>query len=263
MLSGRQKARTVFLKKHRLAPQKILALVSADPPNLSKIRDVAARLNGAKFLSSTGKIQCCSAAKKLPLKWSHRNPKAEFQWGAQAATPRYSCTMKTLSLLRHAKSSWDDNGLSDFERPLNGRGRRNAPQMGRFMATNDCTPDLVLCSSAKRACQTLELVLPELTPAPKVKHLEQLYLASPGTLLSQLRGLSSKFSSVLIVAHNPGLHALALGLTGSGNETAKSDLARKFPTAALAVFSFDVAAWRHVQQARGDLELFVTPAHLE
>ena len=170
--------------------------------------------------------------------------------------------MLILSLLRHAKSSWDDNGLSDFERTLSGRGRRAAPRIGRFIAEIDRAPDLVLCSSAKRACQTLQLVLPELAQEPKVKRLEELYLASPGTLLSRLHSVGAKYRSVMLVGHNPGMHALALGLTGGGKAAAKRDLAHKFPTSALAVFSFDVQSWRQVDQAGGHLDLFIVPAQL-
>lgn len=172
--------------------------------------------------------------------------------------------MLTLSLLRHAKSKWDPHqSLSDFDRGLNERGRRAAPLMGGYMAEQGLVPDLILCSSARRACETLELVLSQLPDEPKVKHRKDLYLASPGTLLSRIRNVSAKYKWVMVVGHNPGMHALALGLCSSGDATARRDLASKFPTAALAVFSFDIDDWARIEQADGHLERFVVPRALE
>ena len=113
--------------------------------------------------------------------------------------------MLTLSLLRHAKSSWDDSSLDDFERPLNKRGEAAAPRMGAFMAQHGLAPDLILCSSAVRARQTLELVLPHLADRPQVVYEDGFYLAAPSAMLARLHKVDAKVRHVLIVGHDPGM----------------------------------------------------------
>src|SRR5262249_29231195 len=148
----------------------------------------------------------------------------------------YPPAMLTLSLLRHAKSSWADARLKDIDRPLNARGEDAAPLMGAFMAREKLSPDLILCSPAERTRQTLELVLAYLEPAPEVVSEAGLYLASPGGMLKRLRKLARKIRHVMIVGHNPGLHALAQQLVGDEGEAESLEaLAAKFPTAGLAV----------------------------
>ena len=172
--------------------------------------------------------------------------------------------MLTLSLLRHAKSAWGELGLDDYERGLAPRGLAAAPRMGRYLAAENLRPDLVLCSGAVRTRATLALVLPELrAPAPEIRYDDALYLASPITMLDAVRRLGKGPRHVLMVAHNPGLHALALELTGSGDRAALADLATKFPTAALVVFTFSTAAtWSDIRPGTGRLERFVTPRSL-
>ena len=168
--------------------------------------------------------------------------------------------MLTLSLLRHAKSSWGDLELDDHERGLSPRGLAAAPRMGRYIAKQKLKPDLVLCSGAVRTRATLALVLPELgAPPPGIRYDDALYLASPITMLDRLRRLGKGPKHVLMVAHNPGLHALALELTGSGDAKALAELATKFPTAALAVLTFETANWRDIEAGSGRLQEFVTP----
>lgn len=172
--------------------------------------------------------------------------------------------MLTLSLLRHGKSSWDDPDLDDFDRPLAKRGAKAAAAMGRYLARENLKPDLVLCSSAVRARATLALVLPELgLPAPEVVYDDALYLATPAVLLGRLRKLDGAVKHVLLVGHNPGLHALALELTGDGNRRNISALATKFPTAGLAVIGIPGGRWDALRPASGRLERFVTPREAE
>ena len=171
--------------------------------------------------------------------------------------------MLTLSLLRHAKSSWSDLELDDYERGLAERGIKAAPEMGRYIANKKLMPDLILCSGAVRTRATLALILPELgAPPPEIRYDDALYLASPITMLDAVRRLAPGPKHVLLIAHNPGLHALALELTGSGDPAALSGLATKFPTAALAVFTFKSAAWTDIRPGTGRLEQFVTPRGL-
>lgn len=169
--------------------------------------------------------------------------------------------MLTLALLRHAKSSWDDPGQDDFDRPLNERGLKAAPCAGAALAQSGAKPTLVLCSSAARTRETLTLALANaaLTPAPQVVFDDKLYLAAPVTLMELVRDLPPGQTSVLIVGHNPGLHFLAMTLAGNGPATALESLNVRFPTASLAVMRIDRSRWRDVRANDGKLQLFWTP----
>ena len=117
--------------------------------------------------------------------------------------------MKTIYLLRHAKSSWDDSSLPDHDRPLNGRGRSAAPRVGAHMRAEGYLPDLVLCSTATRTRLTLEGVLSELEVEPAIEFEEELYLAAPSEMLDLVRSVPDTVESVLLVGHNPGTGMLA------------------------------------------------------
>lgn len=171
--------------------------------------------------------------------------------------------MLTLLLLRHAKSSWDDTTLDDFDRPLNKRGTKAATLIGTHIASHALIPDLVLCSTAVRTRATLALVLNELPgEAPRVVYDQSLYLAEADTLLQRLRAVEPHKRTVLLVGHNPGIHALALELTGNGPRADLQALAMQFPTAALAHLSFDADNWRRIAPASGTLVEFVSPRRL-
>ena len=167
--------------------------------------------------------------------------------------------MLTLSLLRHAKSSWKNPALPDRERPLNARGMSDAPAMGRAMSERGIEPELVLCSSAQRTVDTLALVLPELKIEPEVVYEDALYQASPDDMLGMLRGLQPGARNVLIVGHNPEIQALALGLVGAGPKDLRNRLAEKYPTGGLAVINFTAGFWSSVDAGSGSLSLFLTP----
>ncbi len=167
--------------------------------------------------------------------------------------------MKTALLLRHAKSSWKQSALADHDRPLKKRGRRDAPLMGTFLRSNDLTPGLVLCSSAKRAVETLELVFDE---RPETEITKSLYMAHSGELLAILRAAPESCASVMIIGHNPGLGQLAGQLVGSGDAAGIGRLAVKYPTCGLAVISFDVAEWQDVGSRLGHLDSFTIPGDL-
>lgn len=171
--------------------------------------------------------------------------------------------MLTLSLLRHAKSSWDDLELDDFERPLAKRGVTAAPEMGRAMRDLQLKPDLVLCSTSVRTRATLALVLLELgPPPPQVEYDDKLYLATPAAMLARLRKVNDTHRHVMIVGHNPGTHALALELTGAARREDMADLASKFPTAGYANITFEADRWRDVKSGTGRLVVFMTPRKL-
>ncbi len=171
--------------------------------------------------------------------------------------------MRTLSLLRHAKSSWDDPTAPDHERPLNSRGKRDAPRMGRFMREEGLIPDLVLCSDAVRTQETLRLIMAEWgEDAPKAVFHAALYLAEAPGIIKVLGKVGPDVQHCLVIGHNPGMHALALALADTGEPQALSDLSARFPTAALAVFDLKTESWSKVRPATGRLRLFVTPKEL-
>lgn len=142
--------------------------------------------------------------------------------------------MKTLLLMRHAKSSWDNSRLTDYERPLNERGRRDAPRMGRLLRHEDLTPDLIITSSAKRAATTAELVALELALDSDIRYTEMLYLADPDAYIRQARQVGDDIETLLMVGHNPGIQELVEQLTGQEEEMS---------TAALAYIRASIEKW--------------------
>lgn len=169
--------------------------------------------------------------------------------------------MKHVLLLRHAKSSWDDASLADFDRPLAERGRDAAPRVGAWMKAEGLVPDAVLTSGAQRAVETWELVRPHLhDPHSRVE--DNLYMASPEQIRAWLRMLQSAIASVLLIGHNPGFEELAARLAGDGKKKALKRMKKKYPTAALAVLRFDVGDWKEIEWGGGYLERFVRPKDL-
>lgn len=170
--------------------------------------------------------------------------------------------MLTLSLLRHAKSSWSNPALPDRERPLATRGVTDAPLMGKAMAERGIDPELVLCSSARRTRDTLDLVLPDLRVEPKIVYVDALYHASPEEMLELLHGIQPGANRVMMVGHNPEIQAFALDLVGSGPKHFRDRLKTKYPTAGLAVINFVSGLWKSVSVNSGTLNLFLSPRDL-
>ncbi|MGI9416976.1 MAG: SixA phosphatase family protein [Geminicoccaceae bacterium] len=174
--------------------------------------------------------------------------------------------MRRLLLLRHAKSSWDQDGLDDAERPLAPRGRKAAPLMGRYISGRRLVPDLVLCSTAERARQTLELVIAEWERSAgesvRVEMRTSLYLAHPGELLAALKRIDDGVERLMIIGHNPGLAILAERLAAKGDPRGMKALSKKFPTAALAVIDLDVERWADAAPGTGYLQSMVRPKDL-
>ncbi len=168
--------------------------------------------------------------------------------------------MPHLLLLRHAKSSWDDPSLADFDRPLAPRGERAAREMGKWIGKRKWRPMLVLCSTAARAVQTLDLVLAELPKAPEVRLYKSLYLAPPSRMLRLLASQPAETGSIMIVAHNPGMENLAMQLAADDSSTAARSMAEKYPTAALA--HFKLVAWPEAGGGGAVLKDFVRPRDL-
>ena len=163
--------------------------------------------------------------------------------------------MKTLFLMRHAKSSWKDADVEDHERPLNKRGKRDAPRMGAWMVDNGFTPDLILCSTAKRAMKTADAVAASFDLNLTRTDTDALYLAAPEEIVEAIQNnASDDCDSVLVLAHNPGLEDLLDNLTGTGYA---------IPTAALAVLSLPIDSWRALStETQGTLEALIRPKKL-
>jgi phosphohistidine phosphatase len=168
---------------------------------------------------------------------------------------------RTLHLLRHAKSSWDDPGLDDHDRPLASRGKRAAKKLAAHLEASGISPDVVLCSSARRTRETLKLIEPALGEA-ELRVEPGLYAASEGMLLEVVRGLPPQVRSALLIGHNPGLQAFALVMAGGGDEEARRRLREKMPTGALATLAFRAATWGEVEPRSGVLVDYVVPREL-
>lgn len=171
--------------------------------------------------------------------------------------------MKTLCLLRHGQAGRRID-LQDFDRPLSAVGVEAAGGIAATLRGAGLMPDLVLCSGAKRARQTWEVVDAQLTEAEAdgltLELREDLYLASETRLLIALRKLTDAAASVLMIAHNPGLHRLARELAGSGSQAeAVARLGRGFPAAGLAVLAFEAAHWADLAPGRARLTGFLDP----
>jgi phosphohistidine phosphatase len=170
--------------------------------------------------------------------------------------------MKTLYLLRHAKSDWGNPGLDDHDRPLAARGERAAAVVGVHFAQQGFQPSLVLCSSARRTRETLDALLPHLPDPPELVVEERIYLASGGQLLARLQEVDDRQSGVLLIGHNPGIAELAQALPGCGERASLRRLAARFPTAASAVCEFDLERWRNLAPGSGRLLSYATPKDL-
>jgi phosphohistidine phosphatase len=161
--------------------------------------------------------------------------------------------MKTLLLLRHAKSSWKDTGLSDFDRPLNDRGRKAAQLIGGVLATIKPV-ELVVSSPAVRARQTVERVLQSAMLTPEVRFDQRIYEATSVRLLEVVSQFEDEKQCVMLVGHNPGLEDLLGFLTGTPQH---------MPTAGLAVLSLNFKKWEKIMSGKVTLTDFIKPKNLK
>ena len=175
--------------------------------------------------------------------------------------------MKTLTLLRHAKSTWDDPVERDFDRPLNGRGRRAAARIGQWLrdeglADDGAAFDEVRASPAIRVRQTIEGVEDGLHRPLKPIFDPRIYLASAVTLLDIVQGFAAETSRALLIGHNPGLEDLLLLLTPDADPL-RGEAAIKYPTATLAILDLDIREWRDAGSGCATLRHFVRPRDLD
>lgn len=150
--------------------------------------------------------------------------------------------MKTLLLLRHAKSSWSNPGLADIDRPLNKRGKRDAPRMGALLREQDLIPDIILCSPTVRARKTAKAVSEGSGYEGEIKIHADFYPGDPDTFIETFYSLPDQIDSVMIVAHNPGLEELLYVLTGES---------ARMPTSALAQVSLPIDKWFELDDESG------------
>jgi phosphohistidine phosphatase len=170
--------------------------------------------------------------------------------------------VRTLYVLRHAKSSWNDPTIPDHDRPLAPRGRRATKVITKYMIGRGITPELVLCSSAVRARETLAGIERALGPYVEVRVEDQLYGASGGALLRRLHLVGDHVTSVMLIAHNPGLGDLAVGLVGTGGRRLLTKLADGLPTAALVVIRLSPDKWSDIGWGDAELVDFALPREL-
>jgi phosphohistidine phosphatase len=169
--------------------------------------------------------------------------------------------VRTLYVLRHAKSDWGDASLRDFDRPLNGRGRKSAKAMGRELRERGLTPDLVLLSPSARTTETLARVEEGFGASFEKVEESSIYLAENEALVALIRNAPAKSERLMIVGHNPGMHELVL-LLANGPRDLREEAAAKFPTGAMAEISFDVGDWSDVTPGSGFIRSFLKPREL-
>jgi phosphohistidine phosphatase len=167
--------------------------------------------------------------------------------------------MKRLYLLRHAKSSWDDQTLADHDRPLASRGRRAAKVMAKHLGRKGISPELVMCSPSTRTRQTLKRLAPGLGKNADVQIEPELYAATARDLLEVLHKVPDEVESVMLIGHNPGIQDLTLSLAITGSEIPR--VRRKFPTAALATLQLN-GTWRELAPGSAELVSLVKPKEL-
>ena len=162
--------------------------------------------------------------------------------------------MRTIYLLRHAKSSWKNDELADFERPLNGRGRKSCEVLGRYIKTNQLEFDLVVCSTAVRTRETIDLVRQFAKLQTEVRYDERIYEATASRLLEVVSQLENDRKHVMLVGHNPGMAEISYLLTGEQES---------FPTSCFAKLNLKISKWSDALENRATLEWIVRPKELE
>lgn len=164
--------------------------------------------------------------------------------------------MKTVILLRHAKSDWDADYVGDHERPITRKGEKAAAKIGRFLAETGQVPELVLCSTALRTRQTLDAAMAAGNwPSVEVRHEKSIYLAGYEQLVSTLATAPDHFDTVMIVGHEPTTSLLAGQLIGGAS--------LRFPTAAAARIDLNVDHWKNVRSGVGTLIWHIIPRNLK
>jgi phosphohistidine phosphatase len=168
-----------------------------------------------------------------------------------------------LTTLRHAKSSWDEPGLDDFDRPLNDRGRKAARRVGRELKRRKVRFDHVVASPAVRVRETIEEIANGYGKLPDVSFDAQIYGASAEALLHVVRRMPETAHAPLLVGHNPGMQRLVLALAREDRGGLRGRIAEKYPTAALAMIELEVTRWDEVEARSGTIVELILPRELD
>lgn len=171
--------------------------------------------------------------------------------------------MKRLTILRHAKSSWNDPHLEDFNRPLNDRGWKSARRLGRELEKRGVKFDLVIASPAARVRETIDGLTEKLKLNIEIRFEPRMYAASEGMLLTIVREIRESSHAPLLVGHNPGLQQLIVALTHNDHDDLRKDVERKFPTAALAALELPAHRWNEVKLASGKITDLILSKELD
>jgi phosphohistidine phosphatase len=171
--------------------------------------------------------------------------------------------MKRLAVLRHAKSSWDEPGLDDFNRPLNERGWKSARRMGRELKRRGVRFDLVLASTAARVRETIDGLAEKYDFEAPIRFEQKIYLASTQTLISLIRELPESVQAPLLVGHNPGLERLLVELTHDDEQGQRGRIEGKYPTGAFAVIELPSASWGKIEPGSGEIVELILPKELD
>jgi phosphohistidine phosphatase len=170
--------------------------------------------------------------------------------------------MRTLHLLRHAKSSWDQPGLADHDRPISGRGRNAGEQLAEYLRRSGYRPGLVVCSSALRARQTLDLIAGGVGVGVPVRIEELLYTADADDVWKLVRLLPDDIDEAMVIGHNPTLHELAISLAADGDDELRARLQAKLPTGALVTIVWAADRWSELRRGSAALHGYVRPRDL-
>ena len=165
--------------------------------------------------------------------------------------------MHRLLIIRHAKSDWPE-GVPDHERPLGRRGERDAPAVGRWLTSEDFLPQSVWVSTAQRTRETWELISQQLPEQPPANFLEKIYAAHWTELLQVVQDMPEESTTAALIGHNPGCEDLASALVSAGDQTARYEMAYKFPTSGVAVIELN-DRWSEISPGTGTLIDFQAP----
>jgi len=171
--------------------------------------------------------------------------------------------MKTLTVMRHAKSSWDDPGLNDFDRPLNARGRKAARAMGKELKHRGFKFDQVIASPAMRVRETLNDFADGYGQKLEIEFRPEIYESTVDRLLRLVREIPESVTAPLLVGHNPGLQELLVELTHDDSDKHRHRISGKFPTAAVAIVRFPAARWSDIEPDSGEIAELIVPKDLD
>tara|TARA_Y100000590_G_scaffold220753_1_gene249830 strand:- start:1392 stop:1904 length:513 start_codon:yes stop_codon:yes gene_type:complete len=170
--------------------------------------------------------------------------------------------MKTIFLLRHAKSSWDNTKLEDFDRPLATRGIKSCKKIGKFFKKKKLVPDIVYCSTAVRAKQTWDLINRIVEKKKNIIYEDQLYMANSSIFMNFVKKTNDNFKTLMIVSHNPGIENFAIELIKNKESDFYKDINLKYPTGGIAIINFKLKHWSKMNYETGDIYEFIKPREL-